>query len=167
MTIQNKSSWGLFIPGILVRSCLGVLLRLSFLEPQLLWEAGPCCYSLVSRTKNSPHPPVPWIPQLWLLSRIWHFLQKFLCVCPTPNSDTKSLNCSPPKQNWDKNLGSINLGFPDGASGKEHACQCRRHKRCGFDPSVGKIPWRRAWQPTPVFLPEESHGQRILVGYGP
>ena len=48
------------------------------------------------------------------------------------------------------------LGFPGGTSGKEHACQCRRHKRLGFDPLVGKIPWRRAWQPTPVFLPGES-----------
>ena len=37
----------------------------------------------------------------------------------------------------------------------------------GFDPWVGKIPWRRAWQPTPVFLPGESHGQRSLVGYSP
>ena len=36
---------------------------------------------------------------------------------------------------------------------KEPACQCRRHKRCGFDPWVWKIPWRRAWQPTPVCLP--------------
>ena len=39
------------------------------------------------------------------------------------------------------------LGFPDGASGKEPACQCRRHKRLEFHPWVGKIPWRRAWQP--------------------
>ena len=37
----------------------------------------------------------------------------------------------------------------------------------GLDPWVGKIPWRRAWQPTPVFLPEESHGQKSLVGYSP
>ena len=60
-------------------------------------------------------------------------------------------------------------GFSDGASGKEPTCQCRRHKRCGFNPWVGKIPWRwrRAWQPTPAFLPEESHGQRSLVGYSP
>ena len=35
-----------------------------------------------------------------------------------------------------------------------------------FDPWVGKIPWRRQWQPTPVFLPGESHGQRSLAGYG-
>ena len=47
-------------------------------------------------------------------------------------------------------------GFPDGASGKEPACQCRRHKRCRFDPWVRKIPWRRAWHSTPVFLPGES-----------
>ena len=44
--------------------------------------------------------------------------------------------------------------FPGGASGKEPACQCRRHKRCGFNPWVGKIPWRRAWRPTPVILLE-------------
>ena len=44
--------------------------------------------------------------------------------------------------------------------------QCRSHRRCGFDPCVGKIPWRRAWQPTPVFLPGESL-QRSLEGYIP
>jgi len=38
-------------------------------------------------------------------------------------------------------------------------------RRCGFDPWVEKIPWRRKWQPTPVFLPGESHGQRSLEGY--
>ena len=48
------------------------------------------------------------------------------------------------------------MGFPGGTSGKEPACQCRRHKRHRFDPWVGKIPWRRASQPTPVFLPGES-----------
>ena len=40
-------------------------------------------------------------------------------------------------------------------------------RRPGFDPWVGKIPWRRAWQPTPVFLPGESHGPRSLAGYSP
>ena len=42
---------------------------------------------------------------------------------------------------------------------EDPACQCRRYKRCRFDPWVRKIPWSRAWQPTPVFLPGESHGQ--------
>ena len=40
-------------------------------------------------------------------------------------------------------------------------------KRCAFNPWVGKIPWRRAWQPTPIFLSGESHGQRSLVGCSP
>ena len=44
-------------------------------------------------------------------------------------------------------------GFPGGASGKEPTCQYRRHKRPGFDPLVGKIPWRGKWRPTEVFLP--------------
>ena len=61
----------------------------------------------------------------------------------------------------------IKLHHPGGASGKEPTCQCRRHKRYEFNPWVGKIPWTRAWQPTPVFLPGESHGQRSLAGYGP
>ena len=47
-------------------------------------------------------------------------------------------------------------------SGEEPACQCRRLRRLGFDRWVGKIPWGRIWQPTPVFLPGESHGQRSL-----
>ena len=42
--------------------------------------------------------------------------------------------------------------------------QCRRHRRCEFDPWVRKIPWRRAWQPTPVFLPGKSYGHRSLAG---
>ena len=49
-------------------------------------------------------------------------------------------------------------------SGKESACQCRRHE---LNPWVREIPWRRKWQPIPVFLPEKSHGQRRLVGYSP
>ena len=47
-------------------------------------------------------------------------------------------------------------------SGKESFCQCRR---CGFNPWVQKIPWRRKWQPTPVFLPGKSHGQRSRTSY--
>ena len=54
----------------------------------------------------------------------------------------------------------ISVGLPSGTSSKERACQRRGHKRREFDARIGKIPWRRAWQPTPVFLPGESHGQR-------
>ena len=57
-------------------------------------------------------------------------------------------------------------GAYGGASVKDPTCKCRCKSR-GFHPWVGKIPWRRAWQPTPVFLPGEPHGQRSLVGYRP
>ena len=52
-------------------------------------------------------------------------------------------------------------GFPGDANGKEHAGDMRDR----FSPGVGKIPWIRAWQPTPVFLPGEAQGQRSLVVY--
>ena len=58
--------------------------------------------------------------------------------------------------------------FPDGASGKEPTCQYRRHKTYGFNPWIRKIPWRRKWQPTPVFLPGEFHdrGARWATVHG-
>ena len=52
-------------------------------------------------------------------------------------------------------------------SSTESTCQCRSCRRQGFDPWVGKIPWRRKWHPTPVFLPGKSRGQRSLVGFSP
>ena len=55
-------------------------------------------------------------------------------------------------------------GVPRQLSGKESTCQCRR---CGFNPWVGKILWRRKWQPILVFLPGKSHGQRSLEGFSP
>ena len=58
-------------------------------------------------------------------------------------------------------------GFPGGTGGKEPTCLCRRHEKPGFNLWVRKIPWRRKWQPTPVFLPGESHEQRSLAGYSP
>ena len=55
------------------------------------------------------------------------------------------------KLKYEESEGSLGV-----TSSKEPSSQCRRHERCGFDPWDGKIPWRRAWQPTPVFLPGES-----------
>ena len=54
--------------------------------------------------------------------------------------------------------------FPRGSDGKSICLQCGRP---GFDPWVGKIPWRRKRQPTPVLMPGKSHGQRSLIGYSP
>ena len=61
----------------------------------------------------------------------------------------------------------IYMDIPAGDSGKESACKSRRCKRSRFDTWFRKIPWRRAKQTTPVFLPGESHGQRNMVGYNP
>ena len=54
--------------------------------------------------------------------------------------------------------------FPGGTSSKETS---RQGSTYGFNPWVRKIPWRRKWQLTPIFLPGESHGQRSLAGYSP
>ena len=51
--------------------------------------------------------------------------------------------------------------------GKASTCHCRRHRRHWFDPCIGKIPWRRKWLSTPVFLPGKFHGQRSLAGFSP
>ena len=56
------------------------------------------------------------------------------------------------------------IGLPRWLSGKESTCQCRG---CVFDPWLGKTPWSRKWQPTPVFLTGKFHGQRNLVGCSP
>ena len=58
-------------------------------------------------------------------------------------------------------------GLPRWHSGKEPTFQCTRRNRHRFDPQVWKVPQRRNWQPTPVFSPGESHGQRNLAGYSP
>ena len=58
----------------------------------------------------------------------------------------------------------LRIPLPWWPDGKSVCLQCGRP---GFDPWFGKIPWRRKWQPTPVFLPGKSHGQRSLTGYSP
>ena len=83
---------------------------------------------------------------------IWHVLESFctlrMIFCFTHNS----------KENLTKFIYIWSYGkeFPGGANGKEPSSQCRRHKSCGFNLWVRKIPWRKPRQPTPVFLPGES-----------
>ena len=121
----------------------------------------------------SPHsgPGAPLSPTLWELER----------GRPQPSSpEIKPLGLlsipGPERLGWCSVSWAVCLlspgltaywGFPGGAGGKERTCRSRRHKKCRFDPWVRKIPWRRMWQPTPIFLPGESLGQRKLVGYSP
>ena len=57
------------------------------------------------------------------------------------------------------------LGLPRWHSGREPTCQSRRHKKCGFNPWVKEIPWRKKWQPTWIFLPVKSHGWESMADY--
>ena len=88
---------------------------------------------------------------------VFHMLRSNFCYAAKKNQKTLS-TCIYALLNW-------SLGIPRCLCGKQSARQFRRHRRCGFNPWVGKIPWRRKWQPTPVFLPGKSHGQRSLAGY--
>ena len=120
------------------RRCLGDLTTTSALLPPL--EFLPDLASHSSAFHEGP--PAPW------------HLSELTCHAHYPFHQNK----------W---LVRINICFPRWLSGKEPACQSRWHRRRGFDPWVGKIHWERKWQPTPVLLPGESHGQRSLAGYGP
>ena len=90
---------------------------------------------------------------------------KCVCICVHTPENWKWL-CLRKRGNLCKHdsLDFFDLCFLGGSDGKESACQCRRLE---FYPWVKKIPWRREWQPTPVLLPGESHGQRSLPGYSP
>ena len=111
--------------------------------PRQRAEESPCCAELLGTWPVSLSH-ISLTPDL--IYRVTHnyMSQKLGSLMPS-GSDKHSLPMNTARQ-----------GFPGGASGKELACQCRRHKNPGFDPWVGKIPWRRKWQLTPVILPGES-----------
>ena len=80
------------------------------------------------------------------------------------NSKTKKIAmCMVYVKNKIMHIQRVYLGLPWQLSSKAPPAY-RRH---GFHPWVWRIPWRRAWQPTPAFLPGKSHGQRSLAGYSP
>ena len=80
-----------------------------------------------------------------------------MCVCKYIEKEPKK---GVPSISTSSLLGGASLV----AHGKESTFQCKRH---GFDPWVKKIPQRGEWQPSPVFLPGKSHGQRSLAGCHP
>ena len=100
---------------------------------------------------------VRWLG-LWLPRAQVQLLVRELC----PQAAQPKIENTSTLKKWTVPLYSL----PGGSEGKEAACSAGDEGRPGFDPWVGKIP-RRRWQPTPVLLPGESHGQRSLAGYSP
>ena len=139
------------------------------------WEAVRGC----THPTNTPNscfgsslPPSTLPEYCWYLSLLAPAAAaaaKSLQLCPTL---CDPIDSSPPgfpslgfsrQEHW-SGLPPNSYGLPRWLSGKESTCHCRIH---GFNPWVGKIPWRRKWQPTSVFLPGKFHRQKNLVGYSP
>ena len=105
---------------------------------------------------------------LWPLSsrrlRVYWLTNLPLTICYRKFLFFRQISTHVSLPNGAKIMKAMKLALARWLSGKESACECRRHR---FDPWVSKIPWRKKWQTTPVFLPKEPHGQRNLVGYSP
>ena len=110
-----------------------------------------CISCTVGRFFSAEPPEKPVYVCVCVYIHIYAYMHihVYICIC----------TCTPPPH--------THTVSPSGTSGKASACQCRRYKRCGSDPSVGKISWRRACQRTSVFLPGECYGWRGLAGYSP
>ena len=95
----------------------------------------------------------------------WRFVDEMIMALRVLRRNEQKMKSKDPFQEWKGLIWSLG-GFPDGPAGKESACNAgdRRH---WFNPWILNIPWRRQWQPTPVFLPGKSYGERSLMGYSP
>ena len=101
-----------------------------------------------------------WLKSFLCFCQCWELISHYLfkdCFC--------SILSLPYFQSSDMCQTLVEL--PGGTLGKEPTCQCKSHKTHGFNPWVKKIPGRRRYQPIPVFLPREFHGQKSLEGYSP
>ena len=149
-------------PPFKVINCLFLaVLGLCFFSPAFLYlglaEAALCCGAQASHCAGFSLQSMgsrAGLQQLWPMGLVapWNL--------PGPGILHDSFTgrlipiTGPPGKSFLR-LKYIYYWLPRWLSGKESACQCRRH---GFDPWVGKSPWRREWQPTPAFLPGKSQG---------
>ena len=113
------------------------------------------CLVLTRATQPRPHSPISTTSNAWDLLPSLPFLPPKKQTSVGIFSDQAGI------------IQQLIGGLPRGFRGKEPTCQYTREKSHGFDLWVRKIPWRRAWLPTRVFLPGESRGQRSLAGYSP
>ena len=150
---------------------------------RLIWEAlGRCTAVGFPWNPGSFSLIIPWCEAVWGLqwphSRAHPSCSLLVCprvqFSPAPDSDWPcGLFCSCTAMTGDDVQASFHgqrrtnpppTRSPQWLSGKESILQFRTRR---FDPWVGKIPWSRKWQPTPIFMPGKSHGQRSLEGYSP
>ena len=103
---------------------------------------------------------------LFLMSELLFYPMSVFTWTP-PVSDLSSCSQKLSSTFWIIFFGYLFIWSYAWLSGKESTCQCRNHRRPRLDPWVRKIPWRRKWQPAPVFLPGKSYGQRTLAGCSP
>ena len=103
---------------------------------------------------------------LFLMSELLFYPMSVFTWTP-PVSDLSSCSQKLSSAFWIIFFGYLFIWSYAWLSGKESTCQCRNHRRPRLDPWVRKIPWRRKWQPAPVFLPGKSYVQRTLEGYSP
>ena len=130
----------------------------------LLWSPGNYIQYLVITYNGKElkkyrfiHIMYKWITLLYTWNLVNHVNYKLTLaksICRWLMSNKKGI-CHPP---WASQVALVV---------KNPLANAHRHKRHRFNPRVGTIPWRRAWQSTPVILPGESHGQRSLAGYSP
>ena len=137
--LASRSAGGSYIPVILIRRV-----------------RGPWCWTCVNLTLHC------YVPEI-IISTV---LPAFQFWRPRETLDTDVLH-----KLWIHRKYQL-LGLPRWHSREKKrkqkpTCQCRRCKRCRFNPWVGKIPWRRKWQPTPVIFCVKSHRQRSLLGSSP
>ena len=132
--------------------------RIAFSPPAPLFSSPSSSLSFFFFSFSSPPLPSDLLSSLPHVSLSWPLsIPQSMVIC-----HVSFFISAPSRQLSDSliNICPFTLGLPWWLSGKESACQCRR---CGFNPSVAKIHWRRKWQHTPVFLP----GQRSLVAAVP
>ena len=137
-------------PALCGTPCLVQSLSVTILKVLLIYEQVPCIFIFL------------WIRQITSLAL--PFGNTFLARCLPVEKEKRVINI---KFATFATIISFGWGFPSGSDGKESACIAGATRDTGQDPWVGKIPWRKAWQPNPVFLPGKSHGQRSLAGYSP
>ena len=142
--VRNKHDFG---PNL--KQALGPLNFLWFKTVHLHWVVNVQCRR-IRKFREAKQTKMPYTSPAKKRTNILVFILEDLFV--STYSNTYLYTCS---------------GLPRWHGGKDSACRCRRRKRLGFNPWSRKTPWRRKWQPTPVFLPGKSHGQRSLADYSP